>query len=267
VAQGASRTFNPTLPQSVVDRAMERDPAHARAEFGAEFRTDIESFVSVEAVQACVARGIYERPPRQGLSYAAFTDPSGGSADSFTLAVGHHEPAAQITALDAVREVKPPFSPENVCKEFSTLLKTYGVSKVTGDRYAGEWPCEQFAKFGIAYEPSPKPKSDLYLDALALINSRRLDLLDHPRLVAQLTGLERRTARSGKDSIDHAPGGHDDVANAVAGVAAMFMQNSSYDATYRWLDGDEAGDDPDGRAAWDRLRLVEHLRACGVPYV
>jgi hypothetical protein len=35
-------------------------------------------------------------------------------------------------------------------------------------------------------------------------------------LIAQLLGLERRTARSGKDSIDHAPGGHDDVANAAA---------------------------------------------------
>jgi hypothetical protein len=31
--------------------------------------------------------------------------------------------------------------------------------------------------------------------------------------------LERRTARGGKDSVDHAPGGRDDVANVVAGLA------------------------------------------------
>ena len=43
-------------------------------------------------------------------------------------------------------------------------------------------------------------------------------ILDHPRLIAQPCGLERRTARSGKDSIDHAPGAHDDIANAVAGA-------------------------------------------------
>ena len=43
VAQGASRMFNPTLPQSVVDRAMERDPATAAAEYGAEFRRDIRA--------------------------------------------------------------------------------------------------------------------------------------------------------------------------------------------------------------------------------
>jgi hypothetical protein len=54
VAQGASRALNPSLPQSVVDRAMERDPATAAAEFLAEFRTDIESYISREAVEACV---------------------------------------------------------------------------------------------------------------------------------------------------------------------------------------------------------------------
>jgi hypothetical protein len=43
-------------------------------------------------------------------------------------------------------------------------------------------------------------------------------LLDHPKLVFQLCALERRTARGGKDSIDHVPNAHDDLANAVAGV-------------------------------------------------
>ena len=56
---------------------------------------------------------------------------------------------------------------------------------------------------------------------LPILNSGRVELLDHPRLATQLTGLERRTARSGKDSIDHAPGGHDDVANAVAGALML----------------------------------------------
>ena len=58
---------------------------------------------------------------------------------------------------------------------------------------------------------------------MPLLNSNRIELLDHPRLVAQLCGLERRTARGGRDSIDHAPGGHDDLANAVAGAAALAL--------------------------------------------
>jgi hypothetical protein len=38
-------------------------------------------------------------------------------------------------------------------------------------------------------------------------------------LVSQIAGLERRTRSGGKDVIDHPPGGHDELANAVAGAA------------------------------------------------
>src|SRR5207302_5607480 len=91
----------------------------------------------------------------------------------------------------------------------------------TGDRYAGEWPRERFREHGIVYEPAQKPKSDLYRDLLPAINSRKLDLLDDARLLTQLLALERRTARGGRDSIDHAPGAHDDLANAVAGAIVL----------------------------------------------
>jgi hypothetical protein len=43
-------------------------------------------------------------------------------------------------------------------------------------------------------------------------------LIRRAMVVAQFVGLERRTSRSGRDSVDHAPGAHDDVANAVAGA-------------------------------------------------
>jgi len=120
--------------------------------------------------------------------------------------------------LDVVREVCPPFSPEQVVTDFAALLTRYRVRRVVGDRYAGEWPREQFRKHGLSYDVAERPKSDLYRDLLPGLTSGTLELLDHPRLIAQLCGLERRTARGGRDSIDHAPGGHDDLANAVAGA-------------------------------------------------
>jgi hypothetical protein len=40
-------------------------------------------------------------------------------------------------------------------------------------------------------------------------------------MVSQFVQLERRTSRAGRDTVDHAPGGHDDVANAVAGALVM----------------------------------------------
>ena len=84
--------------------------------------------------------------------------------------------------------------------------------------FANVWPVEVFAKVGMTYEQNAEPKSTLYTNMLQLLNSR-VELLDEPRSIAQLCSLERRTARSGRDSIDHPPGGHDDLINAVAGVA------------------------------------------------
>ncbi len=89
VAQGSSRDFNPSLPQSVIDRAMERDPIAASAEYGGQFRSDLETFVSREAVEACISVGVFERAPLSSIRYHGFVDPSGGSADSMTLAVAH----------------------------------------------------------------------------------------------------------------------------------------------------------------------------------
>lgn len=225
VAQGASRDFNPSLPQKVVDRAMERDPVAASAEYGGLFRSDLEAFVSREAVEACIDRGVFERAPIDGVRYVGFADPSGGSADSFTMAVAHSE--KDVAILDCLREAKPPFSPEATVAEFAKVLKTYRVASVRGDRYAGEWPREQFRKCGVDYEPAAKPKSELYGELLPVINSRRVALLDNGRVLSQLISLERRTARGGRDSTDHPPGAHDDLANAVAGAVSMAAGDSA----------------------------------------
>ncbi|MCH8096791.1 MAG: hypothetical protein IID53_06910 [Proteobacteria bacterium] len=74
---------------------------------------------------------------------------------------------------------------------------------------------------GITYETSELTKSDIYINALPLFNAGRAEILDIPRLINQLCALERRTSRQGKDSVDHPPGAHDDVANVVAGVLCL----------------------------------------------
>jgi hypothetical protein len=216
-----TRTMNPTVPQSVIDEAMEADPASAAAEYGAEFRTDVETFVAREVVDAAVVPGRYELAPVPGVQYIAFVDPSGGSADSMTLAIAHRD--GDRALLDAIRERKPPFSPDDTVLEFCALLKSYRIFEAHGDRYAGEWPRERFGAHGIRYEVADKPKSDLYRDLLPVLNSHRVELLDVPRLASQLCALERRTARGGRDSIDHPPHAHDDVANCVAGVVGRVL--------------------------------------------
>jgi hypothetical protein len=212
--QADTRTMNPTVPQSYIDAETEKDPAAAQAEYGAQFRLDIEAFISREAVEACVAP-VHELAAASGINYSAGIDPSGGSSDSMTLAIAHKDKNNQII-LDCVRERRPPFSPTSVVHEFVEVLNSYGIRKVIGDHYAGQFVQEPFRLKGITYELAEQPKSDYYRDLLPLINSGNVQLLNHPRLISQLCNLERRTARSGKDSIDHAKGGHDDVSNAAA---------------------------------------------------
>ncbi len=66
-------------------------------------------------------------------------------------------------------------------------------------------------------------------------------LLDNQRLRAQLEGLERRVARGGKDSIDHAPGGKDDVANAAAGALVAALPVGAVEYYEEVFDWDEHG--------------------------
>lgn len=134
VAYGPSRTFNSTLPQRVVDRALEKDRARASAEYLCQFRSDIEGFVALEVVEACVGDH-REQPPAAGITYRAFVDPSGGSEDSFTLAVSHKDRRNDLIIVDAMREVRPPFSPEQVIADFAALRRAAQIlSYYQGDR-------------------------------------------------------------------------------------------------------------------------------------
>lgn len=252
VWQSDTRTMNPTVPQSFIDEQIERDPISAASEFGASFRSDIEAFLPREDIEACVSPGVYERPWMLRTRFQAFCDPSGGVGDSFGLAIGHRE--GDRAVVDCIREFKAPFSPEAIVQECAALLKGYRVSRVSGDKYAGEWPREAFRKCSITYDPCKLAKSDLYRDCVPIIKSKRADLLDSDRLVNQLVGLERRTARSGKDSIDHSPGSKDDLANSVAGLIATMTNVSGYDVA-GLLSKDEAEDDARWRAHQRNLHM------------
>lgn len=222
VAQAPSLLMNPSLPEDVVTQAYEDDPLSAAAEYGAQFRSDVEGYCTLEVVERCTRSGMLEIPPSNGVRYSAFVDPSGGVSDAFTLAITHND--HDLTVVDVARSIKPPFNPSQVVAEYAQLLKQYRIHKVCGDNYAGEWPKEAFQKHGISYERSTKNRSEIYIDLLPLLNSERAELPPIPQLSNELIGLERRTSRSGRDIIDHAPGGHDDLCNAVAGAVVFSAQ-------------------------------------------
>lgn len=242
VARGASRDFNPSLPQSVIDRALERDPVSARSEYLGEFRDTEAAFIDLQTVTACIAAGVEARPPRrnaatgQPFTYWAFCDPSGGRTDPMTLCIAHDEtrrtkdaPLAdrkdrEVVVIDFVSAIKPPFRSEHAVMDFAAALKSYGISSVTGDNFAAQWVVDAFQRHGIRYMRSRLNRSELYLNFLPMLTDKSVSLLDQGGLVSELTGLQRRVTTGGREAVDHKSGAHDDIANAVAGAAVLVAQ-------------------------------------------
>jgi len=226
VWQAPSRIMNPTIPELFIAREKERDPQAARSEWDATFREDLETAFSLEMVEACIIPGRGTLPPTTDIGYQAFVDPSGGRADAFTLAIGHYHRDGRAI-IDCIRAWIPPFSPEAVVGEAKAVLATYRVSRVTGDRYAGEWPREAFSKHGIVYEEAALTKSELYVNLIPALTSTQVELPEDRMLLKELRQLERRRGRTGRDTIDHPAGAHDDLANAVAGLVYLLRQQAA----------------------------------------
>lgn len=111
---------------------------------------------------------------------------------------------------------KPPFNPRDAVRKFADTLKQYGISAVTGDRYAGETFVQDFQEQGVSYRLSVLTKSQIYEALEPRINAGEVELLDVSRLTEQLLGLVARGTK-----IDHLPGDHDDLANAGAGAVSL----------------------------------------------
>lgn len=217
-----SRTMNPTLPQSVVDEAMEEDMAAAKSEYMGEFRDDIAAYLPKEVIKTVVVAGRKALLPMTGLyghKYFAFVDVSGGRGDDAALAIARKKDRKVI--IHFIKRYRPPHNPYKIINMMCEEIRRYEIKTVTGDNYSAEFVAQAFESNGIRYIKSELNKSQLYLELLPRICSGEIELLDDEVLINQLSSLERRTRSGGRDLIDHPHGQHDDLANVVAGVSAI----------------------------------------------
>jgi len=228
VVQAPTLALNPTINRSVIDRATADDPESARSEWEAEFRSDLSSYLDDALIDGAI---VYNRPnelpPRDGVKYVAFVDASAGRHDHFTLCIGHQGTDRFIA--DVVRGRAPPCDPKTVAAEFAALAKDYRCSKIIGDAYAGEWVAGAFSDAGMTYERSKLSRSELYIEALPHFARSVVEIPNHQRLIRELRLLERRTHRSGKDSIDHPSNGSDDYSNVLAGAMYLAISKTDFD--------------------------------------
>ena len=222
VVQGSSKIFNATLSDAAIAAQREADPTGAVAEWDALFRSDIAAFLDDASIDAAVDHGRpAELPPRASVVYHSFTDMSGGGHDASTICIGHF--AAERFVADVIRGRRGPHDPAAVAAEYAALAKQYRCRAIAGDAYAKEWVAGAYRAAGLEYRQSQLVRSDLYLEGQVLFTRGLVSIPPDATLLRELRLLERRTARSGKDSVNHGVGGFDDHSNALFGCM--------YDAT------------------------------------
>jgi hypothetical protein len=177
------------------------------------------AFLDQGRVLAAIVPGRRALPPQPGIQYRAFVDMSGGSSDDAVLCIAHAEDRVAIIDLVEKQAGGVPFNPRDAVLRFVGLLKTFGISAVTGDNYAGETFKADFEAARIRYDASPLNKTQLYEAFEPALNAGEVELPDLPKLQEQLLTLVVKGAR-----IDAEKNGHDDFANAVCGAAWLVRE-------------------------------------------
>jgi hypothetical protein len=197
-------------------------------EWDAQFRSDIGTFLDDELIDRAVEYGRpLELPPSSDTVYFAFTDMAGGGRDASTFCVCHRD--GERIVADAVRGLHG--NPHEAVLEFVALAKQHRIRSVVGDAYAAEWVAGAYRAAGLEYRKSPLTRSELYLEGRVMFARGLISIPDQPQLLREMRLLERRTARSGKDSVDHGVGGSDDYANSLFGAMYVAVQAAAQAAS------------------------------------
>jgi hypothetical protein len=221
VIQADTRTLNPSLRQSVVNRAYATDPVGADSEYGGRFRQPTTAYLERSLIEAAVSKGLTRKGPLPGVRYYAHIDVSGGNGtDSFTASIAHKvfDRGREVCVLNALFEVRPKFDPDQAVAECAAMLRVYGITSAYSDNYAAQWPVTAFARHGVAVMKCPLTASELYMHSVPAWTASRVQMLDNDRAVDQLAALKRKLGQGGRETIEHPRGAHDDLANVIAGV-------------------------------------------------
>ena len=169
-----------------------------------------------DKVMSAIVTGRKRLPKAEGRVYHAFVDMSGGSSDDAVLAIAHRDDSASVLDVLMSQTGSPPFNPRDAIRKFVAELKAWGISRVTGDAYAGLTFRQDFEAAGVSYALSQKSASEIYDAFEPKLNAGEVELLDDGKLQEQLLTL---VIKSGK--ITHLPGDHDDHANAACGAIVL----------------------------------------------
>jgi hypothetical protein len=109
-----------------------------------------------------------------------------------------------------------------VIRDFSNILRTYGIAEIVSDNFAAGFCSDEWVRNGIRFKACDNTTAENFLCTLPLLTSKRSRLVDDVTLRKQLSGLQRRVV-GGHETVGHQQiaSAHDDVAAACAGVLAL----------------------------------------------
>jgi hypothetical protein len=220
VVRASTLDLNPNITTAFIDGELARDSQSAAAEYLSEFRSDLLALLDAALLDSATRAQPRELPYRQTtntgtpIQYHAAIDASGGRSDACAASIAHAEGDRVI--LDAVRYWQAPHDPAAVAVHVAAFLKEYRLVTALADQYAAEFSRSVYRSAGVQLLDAPVNRSESYLHLLPLFTQAKIEIPDDQTLRVELLGLERKVGKSGKDSVDHRPGSHDDVSNSVA---------------------------------------------------
>lgn len=224
--------MNPTVSARFLAKEQARDPENFRREYLAEFTEAISSFLSAEAIEACVVPGRTELAPKEDATYCAAVD-AAYKGDAFTLAIAHNDRERGKVVVDLLTgwqgSRQSPLKLGEVMPQLQRICKRYSVYRVLGDQFGAEPLKDAFSRHGLCYEErtfTNQSKADMYATLRSRIQDGTIELLDHPASLKELRGLELENLPGGGVRIGHGrhTRGHDDYCDALALTASEAVQ-------------------------------------------
>jgi hypothetical protein len=250
-----TRLMNPTLDPAFLDAEEARDPESFAREYNAQFFESASTFLSADAIEACVVRGRYELPRKAANSYVAALDAAfRGDFFAFTIVHGDGDKVVQDFVRSWRGSKSHPVNLSEVLAEIVGTLRNYGTSKIFGDQFASEPIRQALAAQGVQFEQAVTLGSRavaLWNSLRTLIASTKIELLDDETTIAELKKLELVVTSGGNQRVE-ASQGHDDRAVVLALASHQSVANPAREPWVEVLDtrGPSSGFPDTGPERW-----------------
>jgi len=211
ITKKATRELNPKVSEKVINSALKRDPESAQAEYFAEFRAQLESFLSAEAIDRCVDPEIKQGKAGSDNHYLMAVDPA-LMRDNYGYGIAHLENG--VVMLDYINRLTAPVNANAAEDLLKSLVERYKPSSVLCDNASTSQRLK--GKVPMVYTPfTRQQKLRIYGALKEAINLGMLIIPNDKDLIAELKALQ---IRNGVDISAPKAGRikHDDLADCLA---------------------------------------------------